>query len=297
MIPVRLALALVLSAMPAAADIPAVMADIPPVQSLAAAVMEGLDEPALLLPPGASPHDLALRPSDARAVARAEVFFTIGEALSPALAGAIASAPATATVVELLEVPGTHLLHFDGGDHDHDHDHDHGDDDPHAWLDPRNARLWLSAMAEALARQDPANAQTYAANAARADAAIVAAAAEAEALLAPVRGQAVVVMHDAFAYWTGAFDLQPALAIAASDAARPGPARLSALRERMAAQGIACIMVEPQHDAKLVALVADGIDARTGSWDPLGGDLTPGPGLYPALLTSLARAYADCAAG
>lgn len=294
----RLAFALTLSAAPAGAEVPAVLADIPPVQSLAAAVMEGVGEPALLLPPGASPHDLSLRPSEARAVAQADVVFTIGAALSPALGGALAAAPEGAEVVELLEVPGTHLLRFDdAGEHDDGHDHEHGDRDPHAWLDPANARLWLAAMADTLASRDPANAAAYAANAARADAAIVAAAAEAEALLAPVRGRPVVVMHDAFAYWTGAFDMPRPLAIAASDAARPGPARLAALRGRMTAEGIACIMAEPQFDAKLVALVAEGEAARTGSWDPLGGDLAPGAGLYPALLTGLARAYADCAGG
>lgn len=297
--PVRLALALILLATPAAAEVPVVLADIPPVQSLAAAVMEGLGEPAMLLPPGASPHDLALRPSEAREVARADVVFTIGEALSPALAGAIAAAPEGAEVVELLEVPGTRLhptAEPEAG-HAAGDGHDHGDVDPHAWLDPGNALVWVAAMADALERHDPANAAAYAANAARAAETIAAATAEAQATLAPVRGRPVVVLHDAFAYWQGAFGVAPPLPIAASDAARPGPARLAALRQRMAAEGIACIMAEPQFDAKLVALVAEGGGARIGRWDPLGGDLEPGPGLYPALLTALARAYADCAAG
>lgn len=290
--------ALTLLAAPATAQVPAVVADIPPVQSLAAAVMEGLGEPALLLPPGASPHDLSLRPSEARVLARADVAFTIGEALSPAIEAALAAAPEGASVVSLLEVPGTRVLEGGGQPHDHGDDpHDHGGTDPHAWLDPANARLWLAAMAETLARRDPGNASTYAANAARAAEAITAAEAEARALLAPVSDRAVVVMHDALGYWQRAFDLPPTLPIADSDAARPGPARLSALRERMRAEGITCIMAEPQFDPKLAALVAEGSGARIGQWDPLGADLRPGPDLYPALLTGMAHAYADCAGG
>lgn len=291
--PARLALALALMAAPAAAEVPAVVTDIPPVQSLAAAVMAELGEPALLLPAGTSPHGLSLRPSEARAVARAGVVFVIGEALSPAIAGALSAAPEGASVVTLLDVPGTRLRQVEG----HDDGHGHGAVDPHAWLDPANARLWLTAMADTLARRDPANAEAYAANAAAAAEAVAAAEAEARALLAPSRDRAVVVMHDAVGYWQRAFDLPPTLPIADSDAARPGPARLSALRARMQAEGIACIMAEPQFDPKLADLVAEGSEARIGQWDPLGGGLPPGPDLYPALLTGMARAYADCAGG
>jgi len=60
----RLALPLTLClATPALADAPRVVTDIPPVHSLAAMVMDGVGTPELLLPPGASPHDFALRPS------------------------------------------------------------------------------------------------------------------------------------------------------------------------------------------------------------------------------------------
>lgn len=304
MTPARLALVVVVLAAPVGAEVPTVVADIPPVQSLAAAVMEGVGEPALLLPLGASPHDVSLRPSEARALSRAEVVFTVGEALSPALAGAIAAAPEEATVVALLDVPGTRLhetAEHEAAGHEAGHaagdGHDHGVVDPHAWLDPVNAQLWLAAMADTLGRRDPGNAEAYAANAGRAAAAVGRAAAEAQALLQPVRGQPVVVLHDAFTYWQEAFGMPRPLAIAASDAAQPGPAHLSALRRRMAAEGITCIMAEPQFDAKLVALVAEGSGARTGMWDPLGSGLEPGPGLYPALLTALARAYAGCASG
>ena len=284
-----------MTAVSAAVAAPVVVADIAPVHSLAAAVMAGIGEPALLLPPGASPHDIALRPSEARLLARAQVVFTIGEALSPALAGVVARVPAEARVVELLDVPGTSLraFHEDGEEGEDGHDH-HGTD-PHAWLDPANARVWLAAMAEALARDDPANAAAYRTNAAAAAGRIADAATEAQALLGTRRDRRVVVLHDAFGYWQRAFGVAPPLAIADSDAARPGPARLSALRRDIASEGITCIMAEPQFDARLVALVAEGSGARIGHWDPLGSDLTPGASLYPLLLTGLARAYADCA--
>ena len=287
------ALALALTGGRVAAAVPVVVTDIAPVHSLAAAVMEGIGEPAMLLPQSASPHHFALRPSDARLLARAEIVFTIGEPLSPALASVVANVPGKARVVELLKIPDTTLREFHDGEDGHDH---HGID-PHAWLDPANARVWLGAMAEALANADPPNAAAYRDNAEAAANRVADAAADAAALLGEARDRRVVVVHDAFGYWQRAFGVTAPLAIADSDAARPGPARLSALRRDIAAEGITCIMAEPQFDPKLVALVAEGSGASVGHWDPLGSDLSPGAGLYPSLLTGLARAYADCAAG
>ena len=55
-------------------------------------------------------------------------------------------------------------------DHDgHDHDHDHEEEetaDEHIWLSLRNASLLTGALADALGRLDPDNADAYAANAA-----------------------------------------------------------------------------------------------------------------------------------
>jgi len=58
---------------------PRVVADIPPVHALAAEVMRGVGAPDLILPPGAHPHDYAMRPSEAALLGDADVVFWIGE--------------------------------------------------------------------------------------------------------------------------------------------------------------------------------------------------------------------------
>jgi len=68
-----------------AAAEPMVVASIRPIHSLAAAVMEGVGTPTLLIEGVASPHSYALRPSDARALAQADVVFWIGEGLETLL--------------------------------------------------------------------------------------------------------------------------------------------------------------------------------------------------------------------
>ena len=303
--PLRAAAALILLAAPAAAEPPRVVADIAPVHSIVARVMAGVAEPALLIPPGTSPHAHALRPSEARALQDADLVVRVGDALTPGLGDRIA-ALADAEVIALADAPGVRTLPLregPGGDHGHgddaghdEHGHDHeGGIDPHLWLDPANAAAWTEAVADALAARDPANAAAYEANAAAARSELALLGAEVAATLAPVAGRPVIVFHDAYQYFEAAFGLQVAGAVALSDAAPPGPARLAEIRDAARGAGAVCLFAEPQFDPGLAAVVAEGTDLPVATLDPLGAALEPGPGLYPALLRGLAEAAAGCA--
>lgn len=143
--------------LPAAADVPRVVADIAPVHSLVAQAMLDLGEPALLVRPEMSEHDHALRPSEARALADADLVVWVGPALTPWLADSVGSL-VRGRSLELLDVAGTVRLGYraphGGDDHGHGHGHGEGGVDPHAWLDPENGRTWLDAIAAALAEID-----------------------------------------------------------------------------------------------------------------------------------------------
>jgi zinc transport system substrate-binding protein len=183
-------------------------------------------------------------------------------------------------------------------DHDHDHDHDHGhahgEYDPHAWLSPDNAAVWLNVIAAELSAADPENAGTYFANAAAAREELDALSTEINATLEPVRGLSFVVFHDAYQYFETAFDIQASGAISIGDAVDPSPARIAEIQGRVADEGIQCVLSEPQFDPGLVATVMDGTEANTAVLDPLGSDLEPGPDLYPQLLRNLATSLAGC---
>lgn len=319
-----LALALAALAAPAAAEPPRVVADIAPVHSLVARVMQGVGEPALLVPPGASPHFHALRPSDAQALQAAQIVVTVGPELAPWLDRPLATLAGTATRIDLLHSPGTTVLptrssalfeahshdnhaapddHDDHGDHDRDHaehddadSHDHGATDPHAWLDPENGKLWLNIIAAALAEAEPDNAALYRANATEGAAEIDAATADTRTEIAPLDGLRYVVFHDAYQYFENRFALPATGAIAISDASAPGPARIAELRERTAEMGVTCALTEPQFDPDLIATVFQGRNVATAVLDPIGAQIPPGPQMYPALIRSIGAALAGCAA-
>jgi zinc transport system substrate-binding protein len=189
--------------------------------------------------------------------------------------------------------------HDHGHGHDeagHDHDHAHTGTDPHAWLYPDNAKVWLGVIAAELSEADPANAATYAANAEAAALRIDAAVAQAAATLAPAHDRPIVVFHDAYGYFARAFDVEIAGSIALGDAAAPGAQRLRELQETIGDAQIACVFREPQHDASIAESVAADAGVGIGTLDPSGSSLTYGPALYETLLTSLATNIADCVA-
>jgi len=307
------ALAGVLLAGVVQADVPRVATDIAPVHGLVARVMQGLGSPDLVVQPGASPHGYSMRPSEARALDRADFVFWIGEALTPWLEGSITNLAADARVVELLAVEGVTLLplrqgarfidHADEGHEDHtdeDHadegheGHDHHGIGAHAWLAPDNGKLWLGLIADELAQFDPDNADTYRANAVAGQAEIDTVVARINNKLAPFRRGRFVVFHDAYQYFEKGFGLSALAAISLSDASSPSPARIAEVRSTVANLAVTCVFSEPQFNPGLVSTVLGAGKVKTAVLDPMGTALPLGPQFYPALLLDLGQRMADC---
>lgn len=319
-----LALSLCLAAAPGspgrAAVGPTVVASIPPIHSLVAAVMGGAGEPTLLLRGSASPHTASLRPSDATTLQRAELIFWVDDAMETFLIKPMAALSAEARVVPLARAPGVKLLASrEGGvwgshehEHEHDRDHDqgtsgHGDDetheaghgayDMHIWLDPKNAMAMADAIAAALAEVDPEHATTYQANLATLRAKIEALDADLGGLLAPVAEKPYVVFHDAYHYLEARYGLSPVGAITINPDRAPGARTLSEIRDRIERSGAVCVFREPQFEPALMRTVTAGTPARVAVLDPLGADIPPGAEAYFATMRRLATALHDCLAG
>lgn len=311
----------------AVAEVPAVAIDIPPVHSLVDRVMGELGSPDLVIQPGASPHGYSMRPSEAEALARADVVIWASDELTPWLARARRTLADGALEMELMETPGTLRLAyrqgatFDAHDHGHDdhahedprhdhdqqheagdgHDHAHGHahegQDPHGWLDPVNAQVWLEAIAESLADLDPDNADVYRQNAAEGRAELETLVDELDDRLDDARDTRFIVFHDAYQYFESRFDVPAAGAIALGDASDPSPARIREIQGRVAELDVQCVFREPQFNPALVESVFEGTGVETSIViDPLGVDLPLGAGLYPQLLRQLADGVARCAA-
>lgn len=296
-------LAVLLGATAARAEAPRVVADIAPVHSLAAQVMDGVATPTLLLPQGADPHSFQMRPSQVRHLSGADLVIWVGRDMTPWLERAL-TGTGDAASLSLLTVKGTHLRKGDQS-HDHDHGDDHNDDhdstpqdgarvDPHAWLSPENAAIWLLAIADELAALDPENAQTYQKNAAQARANLIQMDHEIQQILAPLRTVGFVLYHDAYGYFTEHYQLNALGSVRESDAAPPSAARLRQITDLIAAGKVACAFAEVFQDEQVMATLVEGTPAKLGLLDPSGATLPPGVDQYDALLRGQTKAFLDC---
>lgn len=211
-----------------------------------------------------------------------------------------------------------HDDHVDGHDHDdhnheshedHDHhqdddDHEHDDHaapidgvDPHAWLSPLNAQVWLDAIAEELSELDPENAERYHENAHEAQERIAALDHRIKARLEPVQEKGFVLFHDAFGYFSDHYGLNNLGAIRETDAAPPSAAQLAAISERITQGEVACIFAEPAQGESQVLDLAKRAGAGTGVLDPSGAMHDVGAMLYENLLWATADTIATCLEG
>lgn len=310
-----------------------VVTSIKPVHSLVAGVMEGVGEPALILQGAGSPHTYSMRPSQARMLANADLVFWVGPGLEVFLEKPLETLAGEATQVALSDSDGLTLLemreggafeaHSHGDDHDdhddhdhdgdehdgdehghddhdheaeedgHDHAHDHGPD-AHLWLDPDNAKIMVSAIAEALGAADAENASAYAANAAALNERIEALRTELSAELEPVRDRPFIVFHDAYQYFENEFGLAAAGSITVSPEIIPGAQRVDEIRTKVRELDAACVFAEPQFEPRLVEVVTEGTDAKSGVLDPLGADIEDGKDLYFELMRGMAASLKTC---
>jgi len=308
---------------------PRTVVTIKPVHALVAGVMAGIATPTLLVRGAASPHDHALKPSEARALAAADLVVWVGPEMEGFFMKPARSLRSETTVLTLMELTRLTRLparrggawmhdheekhehkhnekhghdekdeHEHGEKHGEKHGHDHGDGfDAHVWLDPANARAIVEVLAETLSSLDSANAATYRANAERMIRDLHALEREIAGLLAPSRGTPYVVFHDAYQYFEARFGMNAVGSISISPERRPSAKRLVEIRRRIVETGAACIFSEPQFPPRLAETAREGTTARLSTLDPLGVEIAAGPDAYVEMMRELALALVVCLEG
>jgi len=261
---------------------PVVVVTLKPVHSLVAGVMEGVGSPDLLIEGAASPHDYALKPSDARLLARADAIVAIGPGMEGFLARPLRTLAAKARLLELAKVEGMELPAAEGGP------------DLHLWLDPENAKRAVTAVAALLTEIDPAHSYEYARGAFRVGERLAALDRELRATLGPVRDRPFLVYHDAFRGFAARYRLALAGSVVAGPEHRPGARRIAALRATIAATGARCLFVEPQFEPSQAEALARDTGLKLAELDDLGASIPAGPEMYVALMRANAASLRAC---
>ncbi|QLL13594.1 zinc ABC transporter substrate-binding protein [Pseudomonas chlororaphis subsp. aurantiaca] len=276
-----------------------VLTSIKPLQLIAAAVQDGIAVPEVLLPPGASPHNYALRPSDVRKVQSVELLYWIGPDMESFLPRVLKGRTLPSLAVQ--DLPGLELRHFAEDNHSHaeeadEHDHDHrpGSLDAHLWLSPVNARVIADRMAADLSAADPANAARYQSNAKAFDARLDALDARLKARLAPIAGKPYFVFHEAFDYFEDAYGLKHAGVFSVAAEVQPGAQHVAAMRTRLQEVGKTCVFSEPPLRPRLAETLVAGLPVKLAELDALGGYTPATAQGYEQVLEKLGNDLAGC---
>jgi ABC-type Zn uptake system ZnuABC Zn-binding protein ZnuA len=238
-----------------------------------------------LVPPDADPHGHEPRPSDAVAIAEADVVFESGGDLDEWLGELTDSAGGDAAEVTLLD--SAEPL----------------GDDPHWWQDPRNASRAVAGVRDALAEADPQGRRAYDRNAAaylrelrRLDAEI------ARCISRVPRGKRkLVTTHDSLGYFARRYDVEVIGAIipSLSTQAQPSARDVNALVEQIEDEGVEAIFPEAAVSQRLERAISRESGAAVGRelWTDGLGEEGSGAETYLGAMRANADALADGMSG
>jgi zinc/manganese transport system substrate-binding protein/manganese/iron transport system substrate-binding protein len=242
-----------------------------------------------ILGPDNEPHEYEPTPSDAEALAGADVVLENGANLDEWLDDLLSNSGADAervTASEGIELLPTEEEGFPG--------------DPHVWHDPDNAAQMVDTVAAGLAEADPEGREAYERNADAYKAEIDEMAQEIRDIFAPIAPEErqLITTHDAFGYFVRAYDLTQVGTVlsALTTDTEPSGKQVRQLVEEIKREDVETIFTEEAVDPQLEQRIADeaGAEVSTSLYaDVLGG---PGSGAESLVEAELVNARAMAAA-
>ena len=227
---------------------------------------------------GANPHAFEPRPAQMAALAKAHIYFSVGVEFENMWLPKFSAINRNMTVVAIDQ--GIEKLPM-AADHHHDHGHGHSHKskgkadphqfDPHIWLSPDLIKVMAATIRDALASATPAHAAefeqryaTYLHELDELDQRI-------RQRLKDQAGTRFMVFHPSWGYFAHQYGLvQVPIEIEGKE---PKPAQLQKLIREAKAANIRVIFAQPQFSSRSAQMIADAINARIVTADPLSPDL------------------------
>ena len=271
---------------------PTVVVSIKPLHSLVAAVMEGVDEPYLLLKGDQSPHHLTLKPSQVKAIRDADLLVWVGPVFERFLSRI--SLSERIEDLRLISVEGITLLPTRVPGYRRDERvGNHSDIDGHVWLDPTNASVIVSEIADRLQIIDSENGHLYQSNAQRVQLKLAELDAKLIQKLRPFHAVPYLTYHDALQYFERRYGLN-GVAITTHPERQTGAKSSLLIRRLIMEKSIKCVFREPQFRPKFLDILIEELPIRDGVVDPIGLNVVSGPDGYFMLMEHLAAAFERC---
>ncbi|UZF90803.1 metal ABC transporter substrate-binding protein [Bosea sp. NBC_00550] len=220
-----------------------------------------------LVGPDGDAHVYSPTPGDAKAMAGAKLVVVNGLHFEGWLPRLVKSSGTKATLFEATK--GITPLEADD---DHDDKgkggpaHAHGHDDPHAWQNIANAKLYVANIRDALSAADPAGKANYEANAAAYLAELNTLEGEVKAAVAriPADRRKAITTHDAFGYFVKAYGIAFIAPQGVSTEAEASARDVARIIRQVKGQKIPAVFLENVTNPRLVEQIARESGAKVG---------------------------------
>jgi zinc/manganese transport system substrate-binding protein len=248
-----------------------------------------------LVGPDGDAHVYEPKPTDAVAMAGADVVLVNGLQFEGFLQRLVDASATKASIVELtkgvetlkMEEEGHHneaAEAKEGEEHaaEEEGHHHHGDIDPHAYQSVPNAEIYVKNIADAFCAADSAGCQTYQANAMAYTTKLRALDDEVKAAVAsiPADKRTIITSHDAFGYFAHQYGITFLAPEGVSTESEASAADVAALIRQVRDDNASAIFVENVTNPRLIEQIAAETDLKVGGTlfsDALSDESGPAP--------------------
>jgi zinc transport system substrate-binding protein len=164
----------------------------------------------------------------------------------------------------------------------------------HIWLSPDNAIKIVQKVNKVLSLYFPENSKIYNDNTTKFIDKIRNLKMELVKELSPIKNKPYIVFHDAYQYFEKTFELNAVGSVALEGDIASSPKQISIIKDKIVKSKASCVFQEPQFDSKLVKIVVEGTDAKIGTLDPLGVNISENKDFYLQLLTNMTKSLKEC---
>lgn len=220
----------------------------------------------VLVPPGSSPHNYEVLPSQMKNLAKSKVWLQIGLlTFEDAWKNKFAEINKDLVIVNCSEgiVPITGTACEEEG-----HDHElSGTFDPHVWLAPTEVKIMAKNTLKALKAAFPENATIFEENFSRFISKVDSLSAQIDQKLAPLTNRNILIFHPALAYYARQYKLkQIPLEL---DGKEPSPRHMKDIVDLARNQNIRVIFIQKEFDAENALQLSREIGGEVIIIDPL----------------------------
>lgn len=233
-----------------------------------------------MVPSGYSPANYQPTAMEMQALSDAVVYFTLQMPTEQAnILPKVKDFNPDIRIVDLREAAAAVYPLRDMGEEEEEHDEDHDEEaeghhhtgvDPHLWLSPKRAAVMVQAIADELSAIDPANGETYQANAAAYIEQLKALDIDIQQKTAGLKNKSFIIYHGAYGYFADDYGLEMlAIEIEGKQATAE---ELQQVIDAARTNNIKVIFYQEEFDDNQAATVAEEIGGSVQKVAPLSPD-------------------------